>query len=311
MNRPHFGVSLPQVDASWLDVRRAAEQLESLGFDSLWVSDHMQLPYGGADDTPMLEAFAELAAVAVVTDRIELGTNCSNIMFRNPGVLAKQVATIDQIAGGRIIPGLGAGYFTPEFIAYGCPPWRQWQRVEALAEAVEIVRALWTGERVTYEGKYFQLRNAVALPRPARRPPLLIGGASTTTLRAAALHADIWNNPPLYEGRLAANIERLREFAQQASRDPDELVCSQRARVALAESPKEADKLLAKMGAKIGEPAMREVEAHGIWGSPERVCECIERYLALGCSHFVIDFYSPDRAAAAELFARRVMPEFR
>ena len=71
MNRPHFGVSLPQVDASWLDVRRAAEQLESLGFDSLWVSDHMQLPYGGAEDTPMLEAFAELAAVAVVTDRID------------------------------------------------------------------------------------------------------------------------------------------------------------------------------------------------------------------------------------------------
>jgi probable F420-dependent oxidoreductase len=308
----HLGVSLPQAGASFDQVLAAARQYESYGFGSVWVSDHMFMPYGGRDDSPIFEALTELAVVAAHTATVGLGTNCANIMFRNPAVFAKQIATLDHASAGRVVPGMGAGYFTPEFIAFGCPPWRQWQRVQALAEAVELCRRLWSGDHVTFEGTYFQVRNAVCAPVPLQaRPPLLVGGASTTTIRAAARHADIWSNPPLYEGRLAANVARLRSAAAEAGRDVDEITVSQRARVAIASTEAAARAELETMVAKTGPGGAAEVEEHGIWGTPERVCERIEAYVAEGCSHFVIDFYGHDPAASASLFAAKVLPHVR
>jgi alkanesulfonate monooxygenase SsuD/methylene tetrahydromethanopterin reductase-like flavin-dependent oxidoreductase (luciferase family) len=306
----HFGVSLPQAGASFEQVLVAARRYEADGFGSVWVSDHMLMPYGGGADLPIFEAVTELAVVAAHTRRVGLGTNCTNIMFRNPAVFAKEIATLDHASAGRVVPGLGAGYYTPEFIAFGCPPWRQWQRVQALAEAVELVRRLWSGEQVTFEGTYFRVRNAVCAPVPLQaRPPLLVGGASATTIRAAACHADIWSNPPLYEGRLVANVARLRSAAADAGRDADEIVVSQRARVAIGSTEAAARSELATMVAKTGPGGAAAVEEHGIWGTPERVCERIEAYTGQGCSHFVIDFYGHDPDASAALFAAEVLSQ--
>ena len=320
--RPHFGTSLPQTSADWAAVVEEARRLEDLGYDSLWASDHMATPsqysvpgegegaVGG--QAPLLEAWTLLAGVAGVTHRVELGTNCANVMFRNPAVEARQIATLDHISGGRAVPGLGSGYATSEFIAYGSPPWRQWQRVRALSEALDIVAPLLAGEVVTYEGRYFQVRGAVCAPPPLRcPPPLLVGGASETTLRATARHATIWNNPPLYEPALALNLERLRAHCAEIGRDPAEITVSQRARIAIAETNERAREGLDEMAQSIGRQAAANVESHGIWGTPERVCEQIERHLELGCSHFVIDFYGGERGESQELFAHQVIPALR
>src|SRR6476661_2756340 len=143
MTRPvRFGVTLPQIKRTWAEARDAAVEFDGLGFHSVWVCDHL---YGvPMPNLPILEAWSQLAATAAVTERVELGTLVTPPFFRNPAVFAKQVATIDQISGGRVIVGLGAGWFATEFEAYGCPFPPIGARLQALEETVEVLKRMWT-----------------------------------------------------------------------------------------------------------------------------------------------------------------------
>ena len=155
-----FGVTLPQIKRSWAETRDAAVEFDGLGYDSVWVCDHV---YGvPAPQLPIFEAWTELAAVAALTEKVELGTLVTPPFFRNPAVLAKQVTTLDHISDGRAIVGLGAGWFEAEFTGTGCdfPPLRE--RMRALEETAQILKALWSEERASFEGKHFQIRNAVS-----------------------------------------------------------------------------------------------------------------------------------------------------
>src|SRR5438067_3957286 len=149
MARPiRFGVTLPQIKRTWQEARAAAVEFERLGFDSVWVCDHL---YSVPIPTlPIFEAWSELAAVAAITERVELGTLVTPPFFRNPAVLAKQVATIDHVANGRVIVGLGGGWFAAEFEAYGCPFPSLGARLGALEETAQVLRRLWTEERTTF-----------------------------------------------------------------------------------------------------------------------------------------------------------------
>ena len=161
MSRPsRFGVTLPQIKRSWDEARSAALEFDSLGYDSVWVCDHV---YGvPAPQLPIFEAWTELAAVAALTKRVELGTLVTPPFFRNPAILAKQVATLDHVSNGRAIVGLGAGWFKPEFEATGSafPPLGA--RMQALEETCQILKGLFTQERTTFEGQHFQVRDAIA-----------------------------------------------------------------------------------------------------------------------------------------------------
>src|SRR5512145_655628 len=131
-----FGVTLPQIKRSWAEARDAALAFERLGFDSVWVCDHL---YGvPAPNLPILEAWTELTAVAAITQRVQLGTLVTPPFFRNPAVLAKQIATLDQISGGRAFPGFGAGWFAAEFESYGLRFPKTGERLRALEEALTI-----------------------------------------------------------------------------------------------------------------------------------------------------------------------------
>ena len=146
MTRPvRFGVTLPQIKRSWQETREAAQEFDRLGFDTVWACDHV---YGVPLPTlPILEGWSLLAAVAAVTERVELGTLVTPPFFRNPAVLAKQIASIDQIAGGRVIAGLGAGWFEAEFRAYGCDFPSLGERMRGLEDCVEILKRMWTQEK--------------------------------------------------------------------------------------------------------------------------------------------------------------------
>src|SRR5262249_51691811 len=234
MTRPvRFGVTLPQIKRTWAEARDAAIEFDRLGFDSVWVCDHL---YGvPMPNLPILEAWSELAAVAAVTERVELGTLVTPPFFRNPAVLAKQVATIDQISGGRVIVGLGSGWFASEYEAYGAPFPAVSERLRALDETCEIMKRLWTEEQATFAGATARVEQAWCEPKPVRRPPILIGGGGERKLlRIAARHADIWNNLAVSQSQLAAKVEVLRRRCDEGQRDPAAIEISQQGLVGIA-----------------------------------------------------------------------------
>jgi F420-dependent oxidoreductase-like protein len=305
-----FGVTLPQIKRSWAEARAAAEEFDRLGYDSLWVCDHV---YGvPAPNLPILEAWSELAAVAAVTQRAELGTLVTPPFFRNPALLAKQIATIDQIAGGRVIAGLGAGWNAPEFQGYGCAFPELRERMRALDETCEILRRMWTDERATFAGKHFSVKDAFCEPKPVRRPPILIGGGGERVLMGIAVrHADIWNNLAAFQAQLGKKVEALKRRCDELRRDVAEIEVSQQCVVVIAPDEAAANESLARAQKIYGGHMGSAIAEHGIWGTPARVIDRIEAHRRLGCTKLVIEFFGRDTREPARLFAEKVIPALR
>ncbi len=304
-----FGATLPQIKRSWQEARAVAEELDRLGFHSAWVCDHV---YGvPAPNLPIFEAWTELSAVAAVTQRVELGTLVTPPFFRNPAILAKQIATLDQISGGRVIAGLGAGWFEAEFTGTGNPFPKLGERMKALEETASLLRKLWTEERVTFAGRHFHVSEAWCEPKPVRHVPILIGGAGEKVLlRIAAQHADIWNNLAVFQAQLGAKVDALRRRCDEVKRDFAEIRVSQQCVVVIEEDEARAKESLEKAKKIYGGHMGAALEEHGIWGAPDRVIECIEKHRKLGCGLLVIEFFGRDTRVPARLFAERVLPAF-
>jgi len=289
-----FGATLPQIKRSWQEARAVAEELDGLGFHSAWVCDHV---YGVPQpNLPIFEAWTELAAVAAVTSRVELGTLVTPPFFRNPAILAKQVATLDHVSNGRAIVGLG-----PEL----------GERMRALEETCVLLRRLFSEERVSFAGRHFNVSDMVCEPKPLRRTPLLVGGSGEKVLlRIAARHADIWNNLAVFQGQLAAKVDVLRRRCDEVKRDFAELRVSQQCVVVIEETEARARESLEKAKKIYGGHMGGALEEHGIWGAPERVIDCIERHRRLGAGLLVIEFFGRDTRVPARLFAEKVLPAF-
>ena len=306
----HFGVTLPQIKRSWDEVREAATVFDGCGYDSVWACDHI---YGvPLPNLPILEAWSLLAAVGAITEKVELGTLVTPPFFRNPAVLAKQVSTIDQITSGRTIMGLGAGWFQPEFEQTGCAFPSLGERMRALEETATILRGLWTEDRFSFEGRHFRVQDAVSEPKPVRRPPILIGGTGEKVLMGiVARHADIWNNMAIAQAQLPQKAAALRRRCDEEDRDWDTLRISQQCVVVIAETEDEARSSLARAQKIYGGHLGAGLEEHGIWGTPDRVIDGIERHRKQGCSGFIIEFFGRDTREPARLFAETVLPAFR
>ena len=311
MTRPmHFGLTLPQIKRSWAEARDAAVEFDKLGFDSVWVCDHL---YGvPMPNLPIFEAWSELAAVGALTNRVELGTLVTPVFFRNPAVLAKQVATIDHVSNGRTVVGLGSGWFAMEFESYGLPFPPVKDRLRALDETAAALKRLWTEPSVTFEGAHVTLRDAMSEPKPVRRPPILIGGGGEKVLMGiVARHADIWNNLAVHQGQLREKRDVLKRWCERERRDFGEITVSQQCLVVIAANETAAREALGKAVKIYGGHMGGGLEEHGIWGTPAQVIERIERHRALGCTHFVIELFGRDTREPARLFAEQVLPAFR
>lgn len=306
----HFGVTLPQIKRSWSECREAAIAFDRLGYDSAWVCDHV---YGVPNPQfPILEAWSLLAAVAAVTDQLELGTLVTPPHFRNPAMLAKQVATIDNIANGRVIMGLGAGWFQPEFEAYGNPFPSLGERMKALEESIQIMKGMWTNETTTLEGGHFRVHDARCEPKPPRCPPILVGGTGEKVLMGiVARHADIWNNMAIAQSQLAQKIDALKRRFDEVGRDLATIQISQQCVVIIEETEAEAEAALEKASRIYGGHMGSGLREHGIWGTPDRVVECIEKHRNLGCSAFLMEFFGRDTRRPAEIFSEAVLPLLR
>jgi alkanesulfonate monooxygenase SsuD/methylene tetrahydromethanopterin reductase-like flavin-dependent oxidoreductase (luciferase family) len=192
------GVMLPVGDmdapadppTTWADVRTVAETAEGCGLDSVWIADHLLAQMDDGTVHGMHDAWTLLSAVAAVTARVELGPLVLCSSFRDPGVVAKMAATLDEVSGGRLVLGLGAGWHDPEYEAFGFPTDH---RVSRFAEALEIIVRLLRGERVSFAGRYHRVSEAVLLPRPERSIPTLVAARRPRMLRLTARWADAWN----------------------------------------------------------------------------------------------------------------------
>jgi alkanesulfonate monooxygenase SsuD/methylene tetrahydromethanopterin reductase-like flavin-dependent oxidoreductase (luciferase family) len=311
MARPsRFGATLPQIKRTWEEARAAAIEFDQLGYDSVWVCDHL---YGVPMPTlPIFEAWTQLTAIGAITENVELGTLVTPPFFRNPAVLAKQLATLDHISNGRVIAGLGCGWFEPEFKGYGCEFPSLGARMKALDEMAEIMKRMWTEETVTFAGEHFSVDDVRCEPKPVRRPPILIGGGGEKVLMGiVARHADIWNNMAVFQAQLGSKIEALRRRCGELDRDFDSIEISQQCVVVIGETDDEAKASLEKAKKIYGGHMGASLEEHGIWGTPGRVIECIERHRSLGCTKFVIEFFGRDTRLPARLFADKVIPALR
>jgi len=219
-----IGVQLPEVerDVRWPEYRAMALAAEGVGFDSIWVGDHLLYREGRPERGPW-DAWTLLSALAATTERVRLGPLVACAAFHPPGVLARMAANLDEVSGGRFVLGIGAGWNETEFRAFGIPFDHRTSRFE---EAFEIVHRLLAGERVTFEGRFHNVDDAVVLPKPAR-PALMIGSNGERMLRAALPHVDAWNtwfdaygNHP--EGFAKLNA-RITAFAGEAGRRPEEI----------------------------------------------------------------------------------------
>jgi probable F420-dependent oxidoreductase len=204
-----------------------ARAAEAARFDSMWLGDHLLYRGDGRPERGPWEAWSLLSALAAVTERIDLGPLVACLAFHPQGVIAKMAATVDEVSGGRLILGVGAGWNEPEFRAFGIP---FDHRVSRFEESFEIVRRLFSGERVTLEGRFWRAEDAVMLPKPARRPPIMVGSAGDRVLSIALPHVDAWNtwydnygNTP--EGFAALNA-KVSDAAARAGRRPKEIARS-------------------------------------------------------------------------------------
>jgi probable F420-dependent oxidoreductase len=230
MARPlSVGVQLPEVerDVRWSELVAMARAAEEIGFDSIWLGDHLLYRGDGRPERGPWDAWTALAALAASTDRVRLGPLVACSAFHAPGMLARMAATIDEVSGGRFVLGIGAGWNRTEFDAFGIAFGERASRFE---EAFEIVRRLLGGERVTFEGRFSRVEDAVLLPEPRRRVPLMIGSNGDRVLRAALPYVDAWNtwyadygNTP--EGFRALN-ERVTGLAEATGRASSDLTRS-------------------------------------------------------------------------------------
>jgi probable F420-dependent oxidoreductase len=224
MTRPlAVGVQLPEVEREvrWPELSAIARRAEESGFDSIWLGDHYLYRDDGRPERGPWEAWTALAGLAAVTSRVRLGPLVACAGFHEPAVLAKMAATVDEISGGRFVLGIGAGWNRTEFDAFGIPYDRRASRFE---EALPVIAELVAGERVTADGSFVHVRDAVLLPRPGRRVPIVVGSTGERVLRAALPVADAWNtwfdaygNTP--EG-FATLHARVSEIASSVGRDP-------------------------------------------------------------------------------------------
>jgi alkanesulfonate monooxygenase SsuD/methylene tetrahydromethanopterin reductase-like flavin-dependent oxidoreductase (luciferase family) len=211
------GVQLPEVEREvrWPELLAMARAAEECGFDSIWVGDHMLYRGDGRPERGPWDAWTLLAALAASTERVQLGPLVASTAFHPPGLIARMAATIDELSGGRFVLGLGAGWNETEFRSFGIPFDRLVSRFE---ESFEIIRRLLAGERVSFEGRFQRVDDAVLMPRLARSVPMMIGTSGPRMLQITLPHVATWNAWYSWYGNTAAGFAALGAGVESAVR---------------------------------------------------------------------------------------------
>ncbi|MCX6517357.1 MAG: LLM class F420-dependent oxidoreductase [Actinobacteria bacterium] len=319
-HNPIFGVFIPQgwkmelagiegAQAQWQTSVDVAVLAEKLGYDSIWVYDHFHNVPKPAQEA-VFECWTTIAAISQRTSRIRLGQMVGCNSYRNPGLLAKITSTVDVISGGRLDWGIGAGWYESEYKGYGYEFAKPSDRIGMMRETVEIVKSMWTNAETNYDGKFYKMSRANCDPKPLQQPtpPVWIGGGGEQlTLRVVAEHADVSNFGSSLE-EFTKKRAILQDHCRIIGRDEDTIRKTISSEVFIRETEKE----IIEAGSKNlwGEPA-ESWRAKALVGTPEQVSEKIQKYLDAGCTGFIPWCADYPSTETLELFATKVIPNFR
>ncbi|MCT9929505.1 LLM class F420-dependent oxidoreductase [Planotetraspora sp. A-T 1434] len=295
----------PQQGSTYDDLLAVAQATERLGFDAFFRSDHY-MRIGAGDPGPGAnDAWVTLAGLARETSRIRLGTLVTPATFRLPGPLAISVAGVDQMSGGRVELGLGAGWFDDEHLAYGIPFPPVGERFERLEEQLEIVTGLWAATKpFSFEGRHYRLVDSPALPKPVQRPrpPIIMGGTGAKrTPRLVARFADEYNVPFRGLEDTGVAYDRVREACEEAGRGSILLSAAQTVCVG------RDDAEVARRAEAIGEDIAR-LRAGGLVGTPEEIVDKIGKFAELGAERIYLQVLDLADLDHLELIAAEVLP---
>ena len=298
----------PQQGADYATLLRVAKATEDFGFDGFFRSDHY-LRFGPESGLPgPTDAWITLAGLAVQTERIRLGTLVSPVTFRQPGSLAISVAQVDQMSGGRVELGLGAGWFDTEHAAYGLPFPSTGDRFAMLEEQLAVITGLWEtadGERFSFAGKHYTVVESPALPKPAQRPrpPVIIGGGGQKrTPRLAAAYADEYNAFDLLPGTLAA-FNRVREAVAKAGRPESSMIYSVAQTVCCGRNAAELERRATAIGTELD-----QLRSSGLAGTPAEIVAKIGEFAQIGAERVYLQVLDLDDIEHLELIAAEVLP---
>jgi alkanesulfonate monooxygenase SsuD/methylene tetrahydromethanopterin reductase-like flavin-dependent oxidoreductase (luciferase family) len=284
------GLHLPETEriARWHDLAEMCRLAEDVGFDSIWIPDHLLYRFDGQPPSGPWECWSILSAVAAVTKRVEIGPLVLCAAFRNPALVAKMADTVDEISGGRLILGLGSGWHEPEYHAFGFPYDHRLGRFE---EAFTIIRTLLREGKIDFEGQYYTMRECELRPRGPRPqgPPLMIGSRGPHMLRKTAPYIDYWNGWAAWGGNRPEGVIPFQQMVDDACRNTNVDPASiQRTVAVFVQFPGGTDE---------PNPA-----APPLTGAPEYLAETLRAYAAAGISHVQV-LIDPNTCQGIEAFA--------
>jgi F420-dependent oxidoreductase-like protein len=316
-----FGTFVPQ---GWrmdlVDIRDAVEKYETMsrcareaekaGYDALWLYDHFHsVPTPQTEAT--FECWSSMAALARDTSSIKLGQMVTRNSYRPPALLAKMSSCIDVLSHGRLIVGVGAGWYQHEYEAYGYHFGDVPERLRMLRDAIQVLKAMWTQERAEFEGRYYQVRGAINEPKPVQRPhpPLWIGGSGEkVTLKLVVQFGDACNLGGDLE-TLRHKLNVLRGHCENVGRDYETIVKSHTINVVVGSDKAEADRIVTETARRMGEdPEAVRSQFGAFIGQPEQVAVAIQEVVDLGFEYIIV--YQPNMAelGVIQRFAEQVIP---
>lgn len=305
---------------TWTRWQRLLETVEGLGFAGLFRSDHFT--NSNPPDKDSLELIVALTYLADHTQRVHFGPLVAPLSFRHPTLLARQAAAIDDLSGGRMILGVGAGWQDREHQLFGHDLGDIPTRMARLEEGLEVItRLLHSDEPVTYEGRFYQLRGATLLPRPQRPggPPIMIGGnGPQRTLPLVARYADIWNAVVITPDDFRARSATLDELLRQAGRRPESVRRTLMQMFFLGRDDAELERRIGGLRARIPELADQPISTVAAWlrtnrgalvGDPEQILEQIRAYAAAGVSELMLQWLDLDDLDGLRVIGEAVLPQ--
>ena len=293
-------------------VKRRANQFEEHGFEFLSFTDHMwQAPPVGQRDDDTLDAYSALAATAAVTEELTLSPMVTAVQYRNPAMVGRMIANIDVISRGRVVFGIGAGWYEEEYDAYGYEYPDAATRVSQVEDATRLLKALWTRDSpVTYEGEHYDVEDAYLDPKPRQNPhpPILIGGGGEQlTLRVVAKHADWWNTPWLSHELYEAKLNVLRDHCEAVGRAYGDIRKSAVDMVVVRDSEAAAHEAYERLMAESAWGYPDRDEYRGAIGTPESVAEHVREFGELGADLYIFEAPRND-AETIDRFVNEVVP---
>jgi len=287
---------------------RCAKEAEQAGFDAVWLYDHFHTV-----PTPQLEAVFEcwtsMAALARDTRTIGLGQMVTCNSYRPPSLLAKMASCIDVMSHGRLILGIGAGWYQHEYEAYGYEYPETPERLRMLRESLQVIKAMWTQDDATFEGRYYRVKGAINEPKPVQKPhpPIWIGGGGEkVTLKLVAQYGDACNfNADVATVRHKLDV--LREHCETVGRDYDSVLKTLEFYTILGDK-KEIDRVVAEHARRTGQDESYIRTWHPLYGDADRIAEIIHEYAEIGITYFIVNVPNSAEGGAFSRFAAEVFP---